>query len=102
MIPITIGDEKFKLVFKHHFYGNDPFYYSPTAPVKAYTRATIFNKDNEPWVSGTAFCAVSDKFEKERGRRLSLQKALSIFSRDLRRRVFEQYENRPRKARVNE
>lgn len=96
MIPITLNGAPYKLVFKHHRYGDNPMVFSPTVLISDRTEAIIYDATNQPILKGIAFCNVVDRFEKEKGRRLALQKALSKMERGERKKVFEQYDGRRR------
>jgi hypothetical protein len=70
---------------------------TPEAPVKAMTDCTLqLGEDADSVVDGYAFCAKSDNFCKETGRKVSLARALQAaeLPRDLRKAVWQAYFNR--------
>ena len=103
MLKIQIQGRPYALSFKHVKFTQPQTNLIPSErPVRAHTSAIIrrFKEDGKvnfdiPAVAyGIAFCSKDDKFEKEKGRRLALQKALSQVSREERKNVFRQYEGR--------
>lgn len=101
MLKINILGQPFALTFKHvQFEKPQTGLLSSGRPVRAHTSCAIYKTEEgkvnyqEKLSYGIAFCSSLDKFEKERGRRLALAKALSRFPKAVRRDIFEQYEGR--------
>lgn len=40
---------------------------------------------------GEAFCSLKDRFNKEKGRKVSLSRALDVFPKDIRKKFWETY-----------
>lgn len=63
----------------------------PTKPCKAVTTAFLRFPDDEVWI-GNAWCSLDDQFNKERGRKIALARALQHSpDRSWRRQVWDAY-----------
>lgn len=59
---------------------------------KGFTTCRIsVEQDNPEVMFGTAFCSDRDVFNKEKGRKVSLTKALSFYPKEFRREIWEGY-----------
>lgn len=102
MLRISIEGKPFALAFKHlQFTQPQTNLVKSARPVRAHTSCLIYSVGEDGKVNyndrkayGISFCSAEDRFEKERGRRLSLAKAISGFSKEVKRDVFRQYEGR--------
>lgn len=83
------------------------FYHAPKSPLvlanlsnsdravhaRGFTTAKVSLGEDEV-LFGTAFCSVKDVFNKEKGRKIALTKALSHLNRDFRREIWQAYFDR--------
>jgi hypothetical protein len=96
-VQIDLNGEKVFLGFRHKQAkvdeeGKLEHICGPTKPCRAVTTAVLsFDEGKEVWV-GNAWCSLGDQFSKERGRKISLARALQHTpDREWRRLVWDAY-----------
>lgn len=92
MLRTQIGGEEFRIGFFHEIGGSG----YDGAPIHGYTSCTvkIGEKERPRVLSGEAFCSVKDTFCKEKGRKISLSRAIKNLPRWQRREVWWAYFDR--------
>lgn len=83
-MTFNIGSDKYYLDWKHnHIYTNPVF--------SRQTQCIITGVNNSEMMYGEALCSRQDQFCKERGRKLSLKRAIRHLSKTQRTLIWRQY-----------
>lgn len=94
MFQVKIEDKLFDVTFEHRFYQDvlpNSEWYSKN--IRARTTCAIEQHDIAFGGFGAAYCSVHDQFDKNKGRKLSLTRALQEFTKDktIRKLFWDQY-----------
>ena len=100
---VTVGEEEYKLVFDHRNYSLSPKD-AEEIGLNGTTECRIIHVATGREVGeGAAYCVLGDQYDKEKGRKYALSRALGIdeycdgakfLTKDQRREIWNQYLNR--------